>query len=54
MWKYAINKKKFTIEHVQVKFNDNDSDEELPLVCLICRQEFKNPVVTHCELQKVT
>lgn len=29
--------------------SDNDSDDELPFACLICRQEFKNPVVTRCE-----
>ncbi|KAI7893284.1 uncharacterized protein EV154DRAFT_502292 [Mucor mucedo] len=29
--------------------SDNDSDDELPFACLICREEFKNPVVTRCE-----
>lgn len=30
--------------------SDQDSDdEELPFACLICRQEFTNPVVTRCE-----
>ncbi|EIE80257.1 hypothetical protein G6F46_011810 [Rhizopus delemar] len=28
--------------------NDDDSDEELPFACLICREEFTNPVVTRC------
>ncbi|KAI9271386.1 hypothetical protein BY458DRAFT_586480 [Sporodiniella umbellata] len=27
---------------------EDDSDEELPFACLICREEFKNPVVTRC------
>lgn len=26
----------------------DDSDDELPFACLICREEFKNPVVTRC------
>lgn len=28
--------------------DEDDSDNELPFACLICRQEFKNPVVTRC------
>jgi len=26
-----------------------DSDEDLPFACYICREDFKNPVVTRCE-----
>ncbi|KAI7904356.1 uncharacterized protein BX663DRAFT_504795 [Cokeromyces recurvatus] len=29
--------------------DDDDSDDELPFACLICRQEFVDPVVTRCE-----
>ncbi|KAI9483965.1 MAG: hypothetical protein EXX96DRAFT_160236 [Benjaminiella poitrasii] len=32
-----------------VSDNDDDSDDELPFACLICRQEFVDPVVTRCE-----
>ncbi|KAL9539794.1 hypothetical protein MBANPS3_010060 [Mucor bainieri] len=28
--------------------SDDSDDEELPFACLICRQEFTNPVVTRC------
>ncbi|KAJ2957502.1 hypothetical protein NQZ79_g6787 [Umbelopsis isabellina] len=28
--------------------DEDDSDEELPFACLICREEFKNPIVTKC------
>lgn len=28
--------------------SESESEEELPFACLICRQEFKNPVVTRC------
>jgi RING finger protein 113A len=28
--------------------SDDDSDEELPFACLICREVFDNPVVTRC------
>ncbi|GAB5587880.1 RNA-splicing factor [Umbelopsis nana] len=28
--------------------SDEDSDDELPFACLICREEFKNPIVTKC------
>ncbi|KAI8350317.1 hypothetical protein EDC96DRAFT_485841 [Choanephora cucurbitarum] len=34
----------------QYAISDEDSsDEELPFACLICREEFTNPVVTRCE-----
>ncbi|CAJ0842688.1 16079_t:CDS:1, partial [Entrophospora sp. SA101] len=29
-----------------VESSGDESDEELPFACLICRNEFKNPVVT--------
>jgi RING finger protein 113A len=32
----------------QYAISDDDSDDELPFACLICRKEFKNPVVTRC------
>jgi RING finger protein 113A len=28
--------------------DEDDSDDELPFACLICREEFKNPVMTRC------
>ncbi|CAM6096341.1 unnamed protein product [Calypogeia fissa] len=28
---------------------DSDDDEELPFACFICREPFKDPVVTHCK-----
>ncbi|KAI8980311.1 hypothetical protein BDB01DRAFT_687034, partial [Pilobolus umbonatus] len=28
--------------------SDDESDEELPFACLICREEFTSPVVTKC------
>jgi RING finger protein 113A len=28
--------------------SDEESDDELPFACLICREEFKNPIVTKC------
>ncbi|CAM0138131.1 RNA-splicing factor [Umbelopsis sp. WA50703] len=28
--------------------DEDDSDDELPFACLICREEFKNPIVTKC------
>ncbi|KAI9493399.1 hypothetical protein BDB00DRAFT_822919 [Zychaea mexicana] len=31
-----------------VSDDDDDSEEELPFACYICRQEFKDPVVTKC------
>jgi RING finger protein 113A len=31
-----------------VESDDDDSDDELPFACLICRQEFTNPIVTKC------
>ncbi|KAI8084168.1 uncharacterized protein B0P05DRAFT_488697 [Gilbertella persicaria] len=32
----------------QYAISEDDSDEELPFACLICREEFVNPVVTRC------
>lgn len=29
--------------------NEADSDDDLPFACLICRKDFKNPVVTRCK-----
>ncbi|KAI9146548.1 hypothetical protein BKA69DRAFT_1045300 [Paraphysoderma sedebokerense] len=29
--------------------SEEDSDDDLPFACLICRSDFKNPVVTKCE-----
>ena len=29
-----------------VESSDEESDEELPFACYICRQEFKDPVIT--------
>lgn len=29
-----------------VEDSDQESDEEFPFACIICREEFKNPVVT--------
>ncbi|KAI8331509.1 hypothetical protein BC941DRAFT_474849 [Chlamydoabsidia padenii] len=33
----------------QYAISDEDSDEEVPFACLICRNEFVNPVVTKCQ-----
>jgi len=29
-----------------VESSDEESDEELPFACIICRKDFKNPIVT--------
>ena len=29
--------------------NQADSDDDLPFACLICRKDFKNPIVTPCK-----
>ncbi|CAG8530854.1 10662_t:CDS:2 [Ambispora leptoticha] len=31
-----------------VESSDEDSDNELPFACLICRQEYSSPIVTRC------
>ena len=28
---------------------DSDNDDDLPFACFICRESFKNPVVTKCK-----
>ncbi|KAL7751365.1 RNA-splicing factor [Sorochytrium milnesiophthora] len=33
----------------RVQSEQEDSDDDLPFACLICREEFKHPVVTKCE-----
>ncbi|CAG8478452.1 1299_t:CDS:2 [Cetraspora pellucida] len=40
--KIRQDKSEFLIE------SSDESDEELPFACIICRQEYKNPVVTRC------
>ncbi|KAF0387233.1 RING finger protein [Gigaspora margarita] len=40
--KIRRDKSEFLIE------SSDESDDELPFACLICRQEYKNPVVTKC------
>ncbi|KAI8804034.1 hypothetical protein BJ742DRAFT_682413 [Cladochytrium replicatum] len=40
---YLIREEGDKLEEVGV-----DEDDELPFACLICRKEFKNPVVTRC------
>ncbi|KAI7848869.1 hypothetical protein BDC45DRAFT_522134 [Circinella umbellata] len=52
-WEDAIkNKTKYgqsNTDQYAVSGSDDDSDEEeLPFACLICREEFTNPVVTKC------
>ncbi|KAI7874487.1 hypothetical protein K492DRAFT_137807 [Lichtheimia hyalospora FSU 10163] len=50
-WEEAMrNKTRFgsTDPNKYAVSDDDDSDEELPFACLICREEFKNPVVTKC------
>ncbi|EDQ92874.1 uncharacterized protein MONBRDRAFT_2116, partial [Monosiga brevicollis MX1] len=39
----AVDVRQYQIEH-----SDSDSDDELPFACFICREPFKNPVVTPC------
>ncbi|CAG8773589.1 24053_t:CDS:2, partial [Racocetra persica] len=38
--KIRQDKSEFLIE------SSDESDEELPFACIICRQEYKNPVIT--------
>ncbi|PFH49757.1 hypothetical protein AMATHDRAFT_4613 [Amanita thiersii Skay4041] len=42
--KLAENPKK----QVQDESDDDDSDEDIPFACLICRQHYTDPVVTRC------
>ncbi|KAI9318491.1 hypothetical protein BX666DRAFT_1928540 [Dichotomocladium elegans] len=52
-WEEAVkNKTKYGAtdpNKYAVSDEDEDSDEELPFACLICREEFTNPVVTKCK-----
>ncbi|KAI9307713.1 hypothetical protein BJ944DRAFT_197152 [Cunninghamella echinulata] len=44
------NKSNQAIDQYAVSDSDDDSDdEEVPFACLICRNEFKEPVVTKCK-----
>ncbi|KAL2629381.1 hypothetical protein R1flu_014067 [Riccia fluitans] len=36
-------------EEQEPKDDDSDEDDELPFACFICRQPFKEPVMTHCK-----
>lgn len=46
-WEQA-QKNKTTVKD-QYAISDEDSDEEVPFACLICRNEFTDPVVTKCQ-----
>ncbi|RDD44012.1 RING finger protein 113A [Trichoplax sp. H2] len=39
----------FNDEEDAHKYEISDSDDELPFACFICRESFKNPVVTKCQ-----
>ncbi|ORX57607.1 hypothetical protein DM01DRAFT_1334200 [Hesseltinella vesiculosa] len=45
-WEEA--QKKGTADPSQYEISDSDSEDEVPFACLICRNEFANPVVTRC------
>ncbi|SAL97609.1 hypothetical protein [Absidia glauca] len=47
-WEQAQKNKNNTVKD-QYAISDEDSDEEVPFACLICRNEFSNPVVTKCQ-----
>ena len=37
------------VRQYQIEESDDDEDEALPFACFICREGFKNPVVTKCK-----
>lgn len=45
------NKKEYDIDSDDddKKYEINSDEEDLPFKCLICRQSFKNPVMTKCQ-----
>ncbi|CAO3643576.1 unnamed protein product [Cunninghamella blakesleeana] len=43
------NKASTTNDYTVTDSDDDDSDDEVPFACLICRNEFKEPVVTKCK-----
>ncbi|KAI8067085.1 hypothetical protein BC940DRAFT_340638 [Gongronella butleri] len=45
-WEEA--QKKGTEDPSKYEISDSDDDEDVPFACLICRNEFTNPVVTRC------
>ncbi|KAI9272735.1 hypothetical protein BDA99DRAFT_499075 [Phascolomyces articulosus] len=51
-WEDAMkNKTKYgqsNVDQYAISDDDDDSEEELPFACLICRNEFSHPVVTKC------
>ncbi|CAJ0651772.1 14283_t:CDS:10 [Entrophospora sp. SA101] len=47
-WEEVQGKSKKDPNAFVVESSGDESDEELPFACLICRNEFKNPVVTKC------
>ncbi|KAI8988422.1 hypothetical protein BDF20DRAFT_855621 [Mycotypha africana] len=42
------NKNKIDTDQYVISDEDDSDDDELPFACLICRNEFDNPVVTRC------
>lgn len=34
------------VEITEFEINEDDAKDDLPFACFICREEFKNPVVT--------
>ncbi|KAI8078696.1 uncharacterized protein BX664DRAFT_342501 [Halteromyces radiatus] len=48
-WEEAQKNKTGGGKKDQYAISDEESDEEVPFACLICRKEFVNPVVTKCQ-----
>ncbi|KAI8642968.1 hypothetical protein BD408DRAFT_163502 [Parasitella parasitica] len=47
-WEEASKNKTQTADANKYAISEDSDDDELPFACLICRQEFTNPVVTRC------